>query len=238
MPKRFTATEKWIDPWFCSLTPINKLFWIYLLDNCDHAGIWKVNWPLVKFHLWEEKIDPELFSGRIIVLSSDKWYIPKFIEFQYGELNETNNTHKSVLKILEKEGVFEGLDSPLAGLQYKGLDKGLDKDKGIVKGDEKVKYLDFVFLSKANYDQLAQKLGSTRVDQYIDKLNNYIGSKGKKYKSHYHTILSWASKDDGIKSLTSSPAKPIRPKKNADAGCPICNGTGKMSGGTDCPCTQ
>jgi len=29
----------------------------------------------------------------------------------------------------------------------------------------------------------------------ITKLNNYIGSKGKKYKSHYHTILNWSRRD-------------------------------------------
>jgi len=26
-------------------------------------------------------------------------------------------------------------------------------------------------------------------------LDNYIGSKGKKYKSHYHTILNWYRRD-------------------------------------------
>lgn len=29
----------------------------------------------------------------------------------------------------------------------------------------------------------------------IERLNNYIGSTGKKYRSHYHTILNWFTKD-------------------------------------------
>ena len=29
----------------------------------------------------------------------------------------------------------------------------------------------------------------------MEKLNSYIGSKGKKYKSHYHTLISWLKKD-------------------------------------------
>jgi hypothetical protein len=29
----------------------------------------------------------------------------------------------------------------------------------------------------------------------IERLNNYIGSSGKKYKSHYHTILNWSRND-------------------------------------------
>ena len=30
---------------------------------------------------------------------------------------------------------------------------------------------------------------------FIERLNNYIGSTGKRYKSHYHTILNWYRKD-------------------------------------------
>lgn len=125
MAKRFTSTEKWIDPWFCGLSPICKLFWVYLLDNCDHAGIWQVNWPLVKFHIWEEKVDPTLYGNRIVVINESKWFIPKFIEFQYGELVDTNNTHRSVIKILEKQGILRGSIAPPQG--------DLDKDKGKVQ---------------------------------------------------------------------------------------------------------
>ena len=50
MAKRFTATDKWGDPWFCGLSVSDRMFWIYLLDACDHAGIWQVNWPLVSFY--------------------------------------------------------------------------------------------------------------------------------------------------------------------------------------------
>ena len=35
--------------------------------------------------------------------------------------------------------------------------------------------------------------------EYIDRVDNYVGSTGKKYKSHYHTILSWHRKDYPIK---------------------------------------
>lgn len=238
MAKRFTDSDKWKDPWFCGLSPTDKLFWFYLLDNCDHAGIWQVNWPLVKFHLGKIYKNEELksFEGRIFYISEFKWFLPKFLIFQYGTLNPENKAHSSVMKILEKEGALKGHICPLDTAQ--DMDKDMDKDKGVVRGEEKVKYLDFVFLSKANYDRLAEKLGITRVDSYIDKLNNYIGSKGKRYKSHYHTILSWASKDDGIKSLTAPPAPKVKNKRNADSGCPMCSGSGRMSGGTDCPCTQ
>lgn len=133
MPKRFTATEKWIDPWFCGLKPIEKLFWIYLLDNCDHAGVWQVNWPLVKFHLGDFELNEEAFNGRIVKLKDDKWHIPKFLSFQYGELKPENRMHLSVIHILEKEGAYKGLIRGLIAPMNMDKDKDQVLDK-VIKG--------------------------------------------------------------------------------------------------------
>lgn len=43
MPKRFTVTEKWNDPWFRTRSPDAKLLWGYLCDVCDIAGIWEID---------------------------------------------------------------------------------------------------------------------------------------------------------------------------------------------------
>ena len=126
MAKRYTATEKWHDPWFSGLKPTNKLFWIYLLDNCDHAGIWQVNWPLAKFHLGDFEYDKAVFKGRIIEVSEERWFIPKFIDFQYGELNPENRMHMSVIKILKKEGLYKDHTRTFQGPKY--MDKDMDKD--------------------------------------------------------------------------------------------------------------
>jgi hypothetical protein len=72
----------------------------------------------------------------------------------------------------------------------------IDNDSDI-KTNNKIKerHLDFVFLTKEEYLKLISKFGLQDADRKIDKLNSYIGSKGKKYKSHYHTILNWANKE-------------------------------------------
>ena len=59
----------------------------------------------------------------------------------------------------------------------------------------KKKYLDFVLLTDEEYNKLKEKFNS-KLDYHIENLNNYIGSTGKKYKSHYHTILSWNRKNE------------------------------------------
>ena len=67
--------------------------------------------------------------------------------------------------------------------------------------DNKNIYMDHVELTTNEYDQLIDKLGNETIrDEYIERLNNYIGQIGfkeakKKYKSHYHTILNWYRKD-------------------------------------------
>lgn len=134
MPKRFTATEKWIDPWFSELALKDKMFWIFLLDNCDHAGVWQVNWRLVRFHISPDfQLNLAPFSGRIHALSEAKWFIPKFVEYQYGALNPDNRVHQSVISLLMKEGAYKLLTRPLN--RVKDKDKDLDKaqDKARVK---------------------------------------------------------------------------------------------------------
>jgi len=123
MAKRYTSTGKWADAWFCSLTDPEKLFWLYLLDNCDHAGIWQVNWALVGFHI-EGDIDKSKFKERVVELTPERWFIPKFVIYQYGgfdKLNPANRVHKAVIDLLtlnnawDKMGGTETSVSPAGG---------------------------------------------------------------------------------------------------------------------------
>lgn len=83
----------------------------------------------------------ELFNGRIYEFS-DKWYLTGFIKFQYNvlpkDLSENNNVHKSVINILKKEALWQGLTSPLQGAMDKDKDKDKDinKDKDISMGED------------------------------------------------------------------------------------------------------
>jgi len=131
MAKRFTDSNKWKDVWFSNLPSKYKLFWIYITDECNHAGIWKVNLRLAEFLLNENLNITEIethFKDRIEILDSENWFIPKFISFQYGVLNEKNRVHNSVLEILNNYKNKE-LIRPLQGAKDKYKDKYKDKDK-------------------------------------------------------------------------------------------------------------
>jgi len=135
MAKRFTDSRKWNDPWFRKLPLQYKLFWYYLLDTCDHAGIYKVDIEHANFCIGKE-VDLEsilhLFNKnkeRITVISEEEWFISGFINFQYGELHENSKTHISVIAILKSKGVYKGYTRGMDTTKDK--DKVKDKDKDI-----------------------------------------------------------------------------------------------------------
>ena len=150
--KRYTETTKWSDPWFVDLDPKAKVFWLYLLDNCDHSGTWEKFEKKFQFETGigiSIKALVEDLGDRIVDLG-DKILIPKFIKFQFGaELSTTSNYHKPIFKALEHHGhemddqglvkgssrVGQGSGNPSSRVLYINKDK--DKDnKGIVKGKE------------------------------------------------------------------------------------------------------
>jgi hypothetical protein len=137
MAKRFTDTDKWKKPFIRTMKAPYKLLWLYILDECDHAGIWQIDLEVAEIKIGEKlKLDEALnqFGSRVIKLE-DKLFIPDFINFQYGPLNPSNRVHKSVLDILslydltEENLKIKDLISPLQGAKDKDKDKDKEKDK-------------------------------------------------------------------------------------------------------------
>jgi len=58
---------------------------------------------------------------------------------------------------------------------------------------KKEKYAEFVKMSKNEYKKLIEKYGKEEVQEMIEKLDNYKGSKGKTYESDYRAILNWVA---------------------------------------------
>lgn len=153
MAKRFTDTDKWNDEWFMELDPVLKCFWIYLCDKCDHAGVWKVNFKQASFSIGaiiDKQSALNAFGERVWVLSVEKWFIQKFILFQYPTgLSETNKAHIGVFKSLSSNKIDSSpflaplklLDSPFLaphrGAKEKEQEKDMELDKDLEKEQEK-----------------------------------------------------------------------------------------------------
>lgn len=115
MSKRFCETEIWKEDWFLVMPYEYKLFWHYMLANCDHAGVFRVN--LMAFcGLVEVKVTSKsalnYFNGgkqRIRIISESVWFIEDFFVFQYGHiLNMNNRVHESIQKAYIKHNIQLG----------------------------------------------------------------------------------------------------------------------------------
>lgn len=113
MAKRFKDTEIWSEDWFIGLDGPNKLFWNYICDKCDFAGIYRPNKTIFE-KVTGYKIDLDDFISsvncdgetRIEVLSSGKWFITGFIPFQYGQaIGGNSQMHRNIINQLNNNNI-------------------------------------------------------------------------------------------------------------------------------------
>lgn len=162
MAKRFTDTDKYKKPFIRGLNGAYKLLWDYLYHDCNHAGIWIVDFDIAQIYLGSDmlvnKEDALKYFNkdeeRVIEFEKGKWFIPSFIDFQYGELNQKNRAHNSVINILSKNNLINN----------KGLIRGLysPKDKDKVKD----KYKDKILNSEKAFDLLVEN-NTTEFESFL-----------------------------------------------------------------------
>lgn len=221
MAKRFTDTDKWKKPFIRSLKAPYKLLWLYILDECDHAGIWQIDIEVANIKIGE-KINLETallqFDGRVIKID-DKLFIPDFVEFQYGKLNPENRAHKSVIDILSKHNLLNDefeikpLASPLEGAKDKAKDKELDKDIAINRGNQNQKDAPYEHwieefiqtklkqVSKMKYQmdledmqEIDKKFKEESIKKTLDSMDNFKDLT-KKYVKVGATLRNWLARE-------------------------------------------
>ena len=196
-----TDTDKWKKRFVRELSPQHKLLWFYILDDCNHAGIWEVDLEVasirVGFELSYDNL-PSSFGKKVISFDNgDKWFIPEFIEFQYGELNPNSNVHKSVIALLQKynlEGYMKGSQTLPNRVQ--------DKAKDIVIVKDKVKATRFV---KPNVEDIIDYCNER--NNYVDpqKFYDYYSSNG--WKVGKNAMKDWRAAIRTWEKNTEAPKK-------------------------------
>jgi len=178
MAKRFTDTNIWGEDWFLEMPNEYKLFWYYMLSNCDHSGVFKVNLrsfcSLNEVKLSSSKVLEYFNVGkqRIRVIQDNVWFIEDFFVYQYGETFNTNNrVHESIKKVYEKYNIEL---TSIRGLKDH-KDRVKDKDKDIDKDKEKKE------LAKENKPTIEEFLSFCKEDMKNNNLN---------YESYEYSLKS------------------------------------------------
>lgn len=164
------------------------------------------------------------------VLIAKQFIIPfesGVIVIRHWRLNNYLQNDRTKPTIYQKEFKSLGIDNNnvyimdttcIHSIDKNSIDKNSIEEKEIYKEKEvKNKYGEFnnVLLTKEEYHKLEQ----ANLLPYIEKLSSYIASKGKKYKSHYATILTWSRGDKQTKTSIEPEwlDKEIKPKVNKEA---------------------
>ena len=170
-----------------------------MLTDCDHAGIWDVDVERASFQLKVELDESDIldtFNRKIVAFKPGKWFVPKFIVYQYGELNKSNRAHLSVIKILTKYGLYKGLNEVEQGAckslegakdkeQYKELE--LDKVKNKEKKSKKVQLKEI----EDSLETYQTDFKNRNVKKEFLKFKDYLKMHGKNYKNYKAAFRNW-----------------------------------------------
>lgn len=179
MAKRFTATEIWEEDWFLEMPTEYKLFWYYMLSNCDHAGLFKLN--LRSFcGLNEVKLTSTIALNhfntgkqRIRVISESVWFIEDFFVYQYGTtFNWNNRVHASIGELYKRQKINLTSIRGLLDLKDRVKDKDKDKDKDSIingNGENKISALYFKDGFAHFPDETTQPLNEVQISLLKDK---------------------------------------------------------------------
>ena len=105
----------------------------------------------------------------------------------YGTQNDTQNGTQIIT-----QDMTQSMAQNVNILKTRNKKPETRNKKEIIK--EKFGEFENVLLSVDELQKLKSKLGA-ETESYIERLSSYIASSGKRYKSHYATILSWTQKD-------------------------------------------
>ncbi|MDD5095836.1 MAG: hypothetical protein PHV74_15905 [Dehalococcoidia bacterium] len=140
-----------------------------------------------------------------ILASRKKGEVPSDLEEIRFQLRDHSIKQKDI-DLLVSTGFLETCKQTLADASNVQADACLEtevsKDKAETDKKRDINILSLgsfgnVKMSEEEFQKLKDKFGEGSTTERIEKLSSYIASKGKKYKSHYATILVWAQKDGG-----------------------------------------
>ena len=111
-------------------------------------------------------------------IDKDKWINERilFVPNLVNNIQKMSKKINSNTNLVEKEEKKESINT--------------DKDK----------YLEYVYLTKSEYQKLINKFGKETTDDWIERCNNWIAEaqnekKRKEKTSHYYTILNWSRRE-------------------------------------------
>lgn len=197
MAKRFIDTNMFNDDWVFSLSKDAKLFFIYYITTCDHAGILKLNKKLCELQTGLKSIDTliEELGKSIVTVKENVYFMPRFIKFQYPKFPQSNvKQQDSALKILISYNLFDENNNSYLTLN-KELTDSYDSDN-VNEYNIYKKINAKLFIYESEFKKLIDlNYTKPQIDKVLESIENYKNN--KKYNSLYLTAKAWLEKEFG-----------------------------------------
>ena len=116
MATRLTYTEKWEDEWFIGLSVKAKVLYLFILDRCTNAGIWKRSKALEVLMLGFNPEDSEFLeiSPKVQLVKPDCYFVPNFFQKQFSGKKETWRAKAKALEELASYGIYLNSDDTVS----------------------------------------------------------------------------------------------------------------------------
>lgn len=133
--------------------------------------------------------------------------------FMKERMAETTKTTRGLIVTILNYDFFQSIenyesdsDSDNKATTKRQQSDTIYKNEKNIKNIKKKTYGEFenVHLTDEEHDKLVDRLGEVEAQESINNLSEYIESKGRKYKSHYATILAWERKSGNEKPVKKS----------------------------------
>ncbi len=158
----------------------------YMLSLCDCNAI------AYDLHCEEDKVLSIINDFSLFEISEKKQFWSKtLVERMRKWVEKSKIARKNALKR------WESCKRDATALQsdaIKGKERKGKESKSLTP--TKIKILDSITLAQEELDRLIKRYGKDKTKEYMNKLNEWKMAKGKKTASDYHTILTWARKDN------------------------------------------
>lgn len=191
---RMLKPEFWEDYKFAECSSNARLLFLAMLNFADDEGFLEHNcrWLKVKCLPYDSvKIDPlldELLKIDRIESNNGVIWIKNFLKHQRIDRPNRSSLSQIFNDSMNDRRMIDEQSPPKDKIKEDKLKK--DKESKSAYGEFKN-----VFLLKEELEKLIQRFGEDLTKEKIEAISSYVASKGKKYSSHYATILMWAKKD-------------------------------------------
>ena len=197
--------------------------WLWGLENADSSGLvercdrTEIVQCLSTVSGKAKEVSEALFAARFVSETENGIVLADWEEQQGWRYREEANRKRNTERKREVRAAQKNSQEKV--VQELPMISTETQAESAPKKPVKKHYADFVLLTAEDYEKIVDKYGEELAAAAIQILNQYIGSTGKKYKSHYMTLIGWPIRE-AMKRNPSLYAKHQQEKEGKGGGNP------------------